>query len=85
MVVPACTPERHCAPRWLQARLTLDKPYSHNLRTEVGPVNLKFTIPMYCASRLNLKYLQILKRDKNYNPYRWVRYVTSSNSYTFRT
>lgn len=70
----------------LRARLTLEKPYSPGLRGEVGPVNLRFTIPMYSASRIALKYLQILKKaDKNYNPYRWVRYVASSNSYTFRT
>lgn len=69
----------------MRARLTLSRPYGASLRGEVGPVNLRFTIPMYCASRLSLKYLQILKRDKNYNPQRWVRYVTSSNSYTFRT
>lgn len=48
-------------------------------------MNLRFTIPMYAASRLHLKYLQILKKDRNYNPQRWVRYVTSSSSYTFRT
>jgi hypothetical protein len=164
-------------------RLTLEKPYGPSLRGEVGPVNLKFTIPMFSASRINLKYLQvgavptaegaaaawcrmplvspgsaqhgapslaacdgaeaghaqcvqgrfsaalaivaqhvvgvpahvpahgwrtwemwhcrrpallcsqrcgrhaaqILKRDKNYNPQRWVRYVTTSSSYTFRT
>lgn len=52
---------------------------------QVGPVNLKFTIPMYSASNITLKYLQILKRDKGYNPFRWVRYVATSNSYTFRT
>jgi len=57
------------------------------LRTplQVGPVNLRFTVPMYSASRIVLKYLQILKRDSSYNPFRWVRYVTSSTSYTFRT
>ncbi|KAG2499617.1 hypothetical protein HYH03_002556 [Edaphochlamys debaryana] len=70
----------------LRARLTLEKPYGASLRSEIGPVNLRFTIPMHSASRIALKYLQILKKaDKNYNPYRWVRYVTSSNSYTFRT
>ncbi|MEW5310418.1 MAG: hypothetical protein WDW38_002217 [Sanguina aurantia] len=69
----------------LSGRLTLDKPYGPSLRTDIGPVNLRFTVPMYSASRIALKYLQILKKDKNYNPYRWVRYVTSSNSYTFRT
>jgi hypothetical protein len=56
-----------------------------NACMQIGPLNLRFTIPMYSASRIALKYLQILKRDKNYNPYRWVRYVTSSTSYTFRT
>jgi hypothetical protein len=40
-------------------RLTLDKPYGASLRGEVGPVNLKFTIPMFSASRINLKYLQV--------------------------
>ncbi|KAL6759889.1 Mu homology domain-containing protein [Haematococcus lacustris] len=69
----------------LRARLTLERPFGPFLRSEIGPVNLRFTIPMFAASRLSLKYLQILKRDKSYNPYRWVRYVTSSSSYTFRT
>lgn len=69
----------------LKARLTLERPYSAGLRTDIGPVNLKFTIPMYSASRIGLKYLMILKKDKTYSPQRWVRYVTSSNSYTFRT
>jgi hypothetical protein len=39
---------------------------------QVGPINLRFTLPMYCASRLSLKYLQILKRDRSYSPQRWV-------------
>mmetsp|Transcript_22213 Transcript_22213/g.38009 ORF Transcript_22213/g.38009 Transcript_22213/m.38009 type:complete len:453 (+) Transcript_22213:117-1475(+) len=69
----------------LRARLTLERPFGPTVRSEVGPVNLRFTIPMHSASRIALKYLQILKRDKNYNPFRWVRYVTSSTSYTFRT
>jgi hypothetical protein len=29
--------------------------------------------------------LQILKKDRNFTPQRWVRYVTTSSSYTFRT
>ncbi|KAK9833100.1 hypothetical protein WJX74_007199 [Apatococcus lobatus] len=69
----------------LKARVTLDEEYSANFRRGVGPVNCTFAIPMYCASRLQVRYLQILKNDKNYSPYRWVRYVTMSSSYTFRT
>lgn len=69
----------------MRTRLTLTKPFGASLRSEVGPLNLKFTIPMYSASRLSLKYLQILRKDRGQDPQRWVRYVTSSNSYTFRT
>ena len=55
------------------------------LKRNIGPINLQFTIPMYSASRLQVRYLQIMKKEKNYSPYRWVRYVSMSNSYTVRT
>lgn len=56
-------------------------------QTQVGPANLRFTLPMHCASGLALRYLQILKKggDPTYSPQRWVRYVTTSSSYVFRT
>lgn len=74
----------------MRARLTLSRPYGAWLRGEVGPVNLRFTVPMYAASGLGLKYLQVQRRGSGVSsggsePQRWVRYVTSSNSYTFRT
>jgi len=31
-----------------------------------------------------VRFLQFLNRPKGYNPYRWVRYVTYSNSYVTR-
>jgi len=68
----------------LQARLTLEDEQHRILRRDVGPINLQFTVPMLCVSRLQVRYLQILKEDKNYHPYRWVRYVTTSNSYVVR-
>ncbi|GJN33117.1 hypothetical protein PR202_gb21683 [Eleusine coracana subsp. coracana] len=55
-----------------------------NLTKEAGPVNMNFTIPMYNASKLQVRYLQIAKKSKTYNPYRWVRYVTQANSYVAR-
>ena len=33
---------------------------------------------------IQVKYLQIAKKSKTYNPYRWVRYVTQANSYVAR-
>uniref|UniRef100_A0A0D9X1L0 MHD domain-containing protein n=1 Tax=Leersia perrieri TaxID=77586 RepID=A0A0D9X1L0_9ORYZ len=55
-----------------------------NLTKEAGPVNMNFTIPMYNSSKLQVRYLQIAKKSKTYNPYRWVRYVTQANSYVAR-
>ncbi|KAF3786882.1 AP-4 complex subunit mu [Nymphaea thermarum] len=55
-----------------------------NIMREAGPVSMNFTIPMYNASRLQVRYLQIAKKSKTHNPYRWVRYVTHANSYVAR-
>ncbi|WVZ66722.1 hypothetical protein U9M48_015907 [Paspalum notatum var. saurae] len=57
---------------------------ARNITKEAGPVNMNFTIPMYNASKLQVRYLQIAKKSKTYNPYRWVRYVTQANSYVAR-
>ncbi|XP_050254768.1 AP-4 complex subunit mu isoform X2 [Quercus robur] len=68
----------------LRAKLTFS-PESHgNITKESGPVSMTFTIPMYNASRLQVKYLQIAKKSGTSNPYRWVRYVTQANSYVAR-
>ncbi|KAK9743401.1 hypothetical protein RND81_03G236500 [Saponaria officinalis] len=69
----------------LRAKLTFSQEsHGRNLNKEAGPVSMNFTIPMYNASRLQVKYLQIAKKSKTYNPYRWVRYVTQANSYVAR-
>ena len=53
-------------------------------RKEIGPVSMTFEIPMYNVSNLQVKYLRIAEASQNYNPYRWVRYVTRSSSYVCR-
>ncbi|TXG52681.1 hypothetical protein EZV62_021850 [Acer yangbiense] len=68
----------------LRAKLTFSQETHGNITKESGPVNMTFTIPMYNASRLQVKYLQIAKKSSTYNPYRWVRYVTQANSYVAR-
>jgi AP-4 complex subunit mu-1 len=47
-------------------------------------VSMTFEIPMYNVSNLQVKYLRIAEASQNYNPYRWVRYVTRSSSYVCR-
>ena len=67
------------------ARITLKNPTATECRKEVGPISMNFEIPMYNVSNLQVKYLKIASTVKNYNPYRWVRYVTQSSSYVCRT
>ncbi|XP_057784447.1 AP-4 complex subunit mu isoform X2 [Salvia miltiorrhiza] len=68
----------------LRAKLNFSQELHGNITKEAGPVSLTFTIPMYNPSRLQVKYLQIAKKSKTANPYRWVRYVTQANSYVAR-
>ena len=66
-------------------RITLKNPTATECRKESGPISVNFEIPMYNVSNLQVKYLKIAQTQKNYNPYRWVRYVTQSSSYVCRT
>ncbi|KAL7085489.1 hypothetical protein ACP275_14G283400 [Erythranthe tilingii] len=68
----------------LRAKLNFSQELHGNITKEAGPVSMTFTIPMYNPSRLEVKYLQIAKKSKTSNPYRWVRYVTQANSYVAR-
>ncbi|XP_054796592.1 AP-4 complex subunit mu-like [Prosopis cineraria] len=68
----------------LRAKLTFSQESHGNITKESGPVSMTFTIPMYNVSRLQVKYLQISKKSRVSEPYRWVRYVTQANSYVAR-
>jgi AP-4 complex subunit mu-1 len=69
----------------LIVKITLKTPTAAESRKEIGPISMNFEIPMYNVSNLQVKYLKIASTTKNYNPYRWVRYVTQSSSYVCRT
>ena len=68
----------------LIARITLKNQTASTARKEIGPVSLQFEVPMFNVSKLQVKYLKIQHDEKGYNPFRWVRYVTQSNSYICR-
>lgn len=68
----------------LRVKLTFSQEVHANIVKEAGPVSMTFTLPMYNASGLQVKYLQIAMKSKSSNPYRWVRYVTQANSYVAR-
>eukprot|EP00808_Paulinella_micropora_P011603 g78993.t1 len=68
----------------LRSRITLKTAHTALVRREIGPISMQFEIPMYNPSGLQVRYLRILEGSRSYNPYRWVRYVTRSNSYVCR-
>eukprot|EP00058_Branchiostoma_floridae_P025175 XP_002610665.1 hypothetical protein BRAFLDRAFT_117900 [Branchiostoma floridae] len=53
-------------------------------RFKLGPVSLNFELPMYICSRLQIRFLRLFDHEQSYVPYRWVRYVTHSDSYVIR-
>jgi len=67
----------------LRAKITLTSPHTTSVRKEIGPISMHFEIPMYNPSNLQVRYLRIME-NKNYSPFRWVRYVTRSSSYVCR-
>jgi len=67
----------------LRTKITLSQSSTAGIRKEIGPISMQFEIPMYNPSNLQVRYLRILE-NANYNPYRWVRYVTRSSSYVCR-
>jgi AP-4 complex subunit mu-1 len=69
----------------IKARITLTAPIGPHTKKEIGPISLSFEVPMYNVSNLQVRYLRINTRSgANQNPYRWVRYVTQSQSYVCR-
>lgn len=53
-------------------------------RMQVGPAVLKFEISNYVMSQLQITNLQVQDGSHSFAPYRWLRYVTLSDSYMIR-
>jgi hypothetical protein len=61
--------------------LSLLSSFSHGYTTTNS---IDFEVPMYVCSGLNIRFLNVTERGRNYVPFRWVRYITHSDSYVFR-
>lgn len=68
----------------LKCKVTFGQQHTASVRKEFGPISMNFEIPMYNCSNLQVRYLRIMETHKKYNPFRWVRYVTRSQSYICR-
>lgn len=50
-----------------------------------GPVQIKFQIPYFTTSGIQVRYLKINEPKLQYKSYPWVRYITQSgDDYTIR-
>ncbi|XP_077192318.1 AP-4 complex subunit mu-1 [Paroedura picta] len=68
----------------LSALFKLEVPgLSRAVLQELGPVNLSFEVPAYTCSGLQIRFLRFTGPQPQL-PYRWVRYVTHSESYVIR-
>ena len=45
---------------------------------------MDFEIPMYLCSKLQIRYLKIMERSSEYEPDRWIRYLSQAYSYRIR-
>lgn len=57
---------------------------SRAVQAEMGPILINFEVPMYVCSGLAIRFLRVVERGRNYSPFRWVRYITHSDSYVIR-
>eukprot|EP00729_Bicosta_minor_P003907 gene3907-22990_t len=69
---------------YCKLKLMIPEDQARNVSSEVGAVSLDFEVPMYSTSGMNIRYLRVTERGKNFVPFRWVRYITHSDSYVFR-
>jgi AP-4 complex subunit mu-1 len=67
----------------LRTRISLSTAHTAAVRKSIGPISMEFELPMYNPSGLAVKSLRVVA-DADYNPYRWVRYVTKSANYVCR-
>ena len=48
-----------------------------------APINMEFSIPMFTASGIRVRYFQVVEKA-NYKPLKWIRYVTKGGDFQFR-
>eukprot|EP01100_Stratorugosa_tubuloviscum_P001396 TRINITY_DN1312_c0_g1_i1.p1 TRINITY_DN1312_c0_g1~~TRINITY_DN1312_c0_g1_i1.p1 ORF type:complete len:444 (-),score=165.00 TRINITY_DN1312_c0_g1_i1:131-1462(-) len=70
--------------RFIRCKLSLASLPKNTIKKELGPVSLKFEIPMFTCSNLMIRGLSIIERGNNYSPSKWVRSFTQVRSYVSR-
>lgn len=48
------------------------------------PISMQFTVPMFTASGLHVRFLKVVESKLHYQTIKWVRYVTRAGQYQIR-
>lgn len=58
---------------------------SESYRQALGPVYVDFEeVSGYVCSNLKIRDLRVFDRDASYTPMKWLRYITTADSYTVK-
>jgi len=55
-----------------------------NKNRKQQPISIKFEIPYFTVSGLQVRYLKIVERNQRYTAMPWVRYITTAGDYQIR-
>lgn len=68
----------------MRVSVTLDRPRPA-ARREIGPVNISFDLPGWTATHVSIDGVSVEERGAKVDCHKWVRVLTTSNSYVRRT
>ncbi|KAJ4460394.1 Adaptor protein complex 1 (AP-1) [Paratrimastix pyriformis] len=68
----------------LKAQLGLPSVQNEEERMKRPPITVKFEIPYFTLSGIQVRYLKVLEEKLNYQSLPWVRYLTKSGDYQLR-
>ena len=57
---------------------------SSSSQKELGPIALEFEVSGFVCSNMQIRFLRVFDREHSYVPFRWVRYITTSDSFVVK-
>lgn len=69
----------------MRAELGLPSVKSEERETQRRPVDVKFEIPYFTTSGIQVRYLKIIESKLGYSALPWCRYITQNGEVSFRT
>lgn len=62
----------------------IDAKESKCCHLELGPIVINFEVSGYLCSNLQIRYIRVFDHERSYVPFKWVRYITASDSFVIK-